>query len=84
MILPQAMVLSRYRPPSSQHSQDRLGIRRKRLKRRQKKRGAYGDDVVVMKGAQLMMSASLVAPEAENQKREDDPRVNKSGELEST
>jgi hypothetical protein len=71
MILPQAMILSRYRPPSSQHSQDRLGIRRKRLKRQLKKRGAY-DDVVVIKGAQLTMSSSPVTAEAEKRKREDD------------
>jgi hypothetical protein len=54
------------------------------LKRRLKKRGAYDDNAVVMKGAQLTMSASPVAVEAEKQKREDDARVNKSGEVEST
>ena len=41
--------------------------------------GAYDDDMVVMKGAQLTMSVSSVT-EVEKQKREDDVRVNKSGE----
>jgi len=42
------------------------------------------DDVVVMKGVQLVMSAGPVAAEAETQMREDDVRANKSGEVEST
>jgi hypothetical protein len=45
---------------------------------------AYDDDVVVMKGVQLVMSAGPVAAEAETQMREDDVRANKSGEVEST
>jgi hypothetical protein len=62
-----------------------MGVRRKRLKRQLKKRGAYNDDdVVVVKSAQPTMSASPVAAEAEKQMREDDARVNKSGEVEST
>jgi len=61
-----------------------MGVRRKRLKRQLKKRGAYNDDDVVVKSAQPTMSASPVAAEAEKQMREDDARVNKSGEVEST
>jgi hypothetical protein len=41
---------------------------RKLLKRQPKKRGRYEDDVVVMKGAQLTVSAGPVATEAEKQK----------------
>jgi hypothetical protein len=55
----------------------------KQLKRQLKKRGAYHDVMVLMKGAQLMMSASPVAAEAEQQMRKDDARVNKSDEVES-
>jgi len=46
--------------------------------------GAYDDDVVVIKDAQLMKSASPVMVKAEKQKREDDARVNKPDEVEST
>jgi hypothetical protein len=46
--------------------------------------GAYDDVVVLTKGAQPIMSASPVVVEAEKQKREDDARVNKPDEVEST
>jgi hypothetical protein len=62
-----------------------MGVRRKRLRRQLKKRGACNDDdVVVAKGAQLTMSASPVAAEVEKPLRGDDARGNKSGKVEST
>jgi len=82
MILPQVMVLSRYHHHCSI---PKIGLGTpKAVEAVAEEEGAYDDVVVLTKGAQLIMSASPVAAEVEKQKREDDARVNKSDEVEST
>lgn len=83
MILPQVMVLSRYHHHCS-IPKIGLGTPKAVEAVAEEEEGAYDDVVVLTKGAQPIMSASPVVVEAEKQKREDDARVNKPDEVEST
>ena len=79
MILTQVMVLSQYHHHCSI---PKIGLGTPKVVGAvAEEEGAY-DDVVVL--TKLIMSASPVMMEVEKQKREDDARVNKPDEVEST